>query len=215
MHIPKKFQQDDSAKLEGLIRDYPFATLVTYSKQGVEANHLPVILTEIGDKKVLQAHIAKANPLWKTVDDKSNVLVIFKGPDCYISPNNYPTKTETGRAVPTWNYVAVHVRGRMSYIQDPGVIKNMIDDLTTRHEAEQDAPWSTSDAPNGYIEKMLTAIVGLEIEISSITGMWKLSQNQPDTNISGVIAGLGSEGNHQQKAVAELVKEHAGKVSKG
>jgi transcriptional regulator len=206
MHIPKIFQQNDISQLEGLIRDYPFATLVTHSESGLDAHHLPIILTEARGKKVLQAHIAKANPLWQSVSDNSEVLVIFNGPNCYISPNHYPTKKETGKAVPTWNYVAVHVKGVMSYVQDEHWLQTMIDNLTAKHESSQGTPWSTSDAPEGYIQKMLPAIIGLEIEITSITGQWKLSQNQPDKNRLGVVAGLSSEVESQYKKVAELVK---------
>tara|TARA_R110002094_G_C4874351_1_gene208666 strand:- start:372 stop:1004 length:633 start_codon:yes stop_codon:yes gene_type:complete len=206
MHIPKKFEQTDTAQLEGLIRDYPFATLVTDSESGIEATHLPVVLMEVAGKKVLQAHIAKANPLWKTVSDRSEVLIIFNGPNCYISPNHYPTKRETGESVPTWNYVVVHVKGVISFVQDEAWLQTAVDNLTAQHELRQAIPWTTSDAPEGYIEKMLSAIVGLEIEITSITGQWKLSQNQPDKNRLGVIAGLSSESESQYQKVAELVK---------
>ena len=206
MHIPGKFKQDDRSELEGVIRDYPFATLVTCSGSGMAANHLPMVLAEVNGKKVLQAHIARANPLWKEVSDQSEVLVIFNGPHCYISPNHYPTKQQTGRAVPTWNYVVVHVTGVMSYVQDEDWLRAFIDRLTTQHEAAQPEPWSTSDAPQGYIQKMLPAIVGLEIDITAITGQWKLSQNQPEQNRLGVIAGLSSERDSQHQQVAALVK---------
>jgi len=206
MHIPKKFQQHDIEQLQELIREYSFATLVTLTSTGLDANHLPILLTEINGKNVLQGHIAKANPLWKTSINQSEVLVIFNGPNCYISPNHYPTKIETGKAVPTWNYIAVHVKGVMSFVHDESWLKTMIDNLTLQHESRQTTPWSTSDAPQAYIQKMLTAIVGLEIEITSIVGQWKLSQNQPDVNKLGVVAGLLAEEEKQSQKVAELVK---------
>nr|WP_067296132.1 FMN-binding negative transcriptional regulator [Marinobacterium profundum] len=206
MHNPKNFQQHNRAQLEGLIRDYPFATLITHSESGLEANHLPTLICEKDGRKVLQAHIAKVNPLWKTVADGSDVLVVFNGPNCYISPNHYPTKQETGKAVPTWNYVVVHVKGVMSYIQDKDWLLGMINRLTEQHEAEQETPWSTADAPEEFIQKMLPAIVGLEIEITAITGQWKLSQNQPERNRLGVIAGLSCEREEQYRKIAELVK---------
>ena len=212
MHIPKQFQQNDIARLEGLIRDYPFATLITCSDSGIDANHLPVLLTEVRGKKVLQSHIAKANPLWNEVADKAEVLVIINGPNCYISPNHYPTKKETGRAVPTWNYVVVHVKGVMSYRHDKDWLMSMMDRLTHQHESAQDTPWSINDAPQNYIHKMLSAIVGLEIEITSMTAQWKLSQNQPEKNKLGVIAGLSSEREGQYRAIAELVKADRAKA---
>lgn len=212
MHIPKQFQQNDMAQLEGLIRDYPFATLITCSSSGIDANHLPVLFTEVRGKKVLQSHIAKANPLWNKVDDNSEVLVIFNGPNCYISPNHYPTKKETGRAVPTWNYVVVHVNGVMSYRRDKDWLMSMMDRLTQQHESGQDTPWSMNDAPQNYIHKMLSAIVGVEIEITSMSAQWKLSQNQPEKNKLGVIAGLSSEREGQYRKIAQLVKAHRAKA---
>ncbi|MEH6650174.1 MAG: FMN-binding negative transcriptional regulator [Motiliproteus sp.] len=217
MHIPKRFQQNDTVQLEGLIRDYPFATLVTQSQSGIDAHHLPVILTERQDNKILQAHIAKTNPIWKTTQDNCEVLVIFNGPNCYISPNHYPTKIETGKAVPTWNYVTVHVKGVISFTHDEDWLLAMVENLTAQHESSQATPWSTSDAPKGYIQKMLAAIVGLEIEITAITGQWKLSQNQPEKNRLGVVAGLSSETEteteSQYRKVAELVKAQMGETA--
>lgn len=211
MHIPKIFQKNDHGQIEKLIREYPFATLVTHSDSGVDANHLPVIFTEVSGKKIIQAHIAKVNPLWKEVSDGSEVLLIFNGPNCYVSPNYYPTKKETGKAVPTWNYVVAHVRGVMSYKQDKVWLKQMIDNLTSQHEANQEIPWATSDAPQDYIQRMLSAIVGLEIEITSITSQWKLSQNQPEKNKLGVVNGLSSEKESEYLKIATLVKEQMDK----
>jgi len=209
MYIPKKYQQEDVNQYHELITNYPFATLITHTELGVDANHIPMILNHVNGKDVLQGHIAKANPLWKTIKDKDQVLVIFQGPNCYISPNYYPTKKETGRAVPTWNYVAVHLQGSISFIDDNQWNFNMINDLTNLHEAQQTTPWAISDAPKEYIDKMLPAIVGFEIEILSMTGKWKVSQNQPDKNKRGVYEGLSqlsknSESNEQK--MATLVK---------
>ncbi len=209
MHIPKKFKQNDQNHLKDIIIKYPFATLITNSDAGLEANHIPLFLNQSNGKDVLQGHIAKANPLWKNLKDKSEVLVVFNGPNCYISPNYYPTKKETGKAVPTWNYVTVHVKGVMSYIHDEKWKLNMINNLTNQHEAGQPIPWSTLDAPEEYIQKMISAIVGLEIEALSITGQWKLSQNQPEQNKQSVVAGLSQEIESDSQKIAELVKGHA------
>jgi len=211
MYIPKIFQQDSVNKYKDLITQYPLATLITYAESGIEANHIPLILNNVNGKDVLQGHIAKANPLWKNVSDKSKVLVVFNGPNCYISPNYYPSKKENGRAVPTWNYVAVHVQGAISFITDDKWNLAMINNLTNQHEAKQAQPWSISDAPEQYIQKMLPAIVGFEIEILSITGKWKVSQNQPEKNKQGVYVELSqlareSENNVQQ--MAELVSRY-------
>lgn len=194
MHIPRSFQQKDEAAMKVLIEEYPFATLITQGDNGLEANHLPFILAEASSQPesntVLQGHIAKANPLWKNVADGSEVLLVFNGPHAYISPNYYPSKQEDGKAVPTWNYVVVHVKGRIAYQTDDEWNRDMISRLIEQHEADQLTPWSINDAPEAYIRKMLPAIVGIEIDILSMTGQWKLSQNHPEKNQQGVIKGL-------------------------
>ena len=136
------------------------------------------------------------------VKEGSEILLIFNGPNCYISPNYYPTKKETGKAVPTWNYVVVHVKGRISFIHDEKWVYSMIDSLTSIHESNQDIPWSMADAPETFIKKMLPAIVGIEISIDSIEGQWKLSQNQPQANKLGVVKGL----EPHKSDVSKLVK---------
>jgi len=157
---------------------------------------------------VLQGHIAKANPLWKSVNEQSEVLLVFHGPNCYISPNHYPTKKDNGRAVPTWNYVAVHVKGVLTFRFDDEFKLRMLDNLTKQHEAEQETPWSIHDTPEQYINSMLPAIVGLEIKITAITGQWKVSQNQPEVNKQGVIEGLNKQQTNDALKIAELVQAH-------
>ena len=204
MHIPQKFKQEEETQLKNVIREYPFATLITHSKSGIEVNHLPVILTKVNGKDVIQAHIAKVNKVWESVENGTEVLIIFNGPNCYISPNYYPTKKESGKAVPTWNYVVVHVKGNISFIHDQQWVYNMINTLTNEHESNQATPWSITDAPETYINKMLPAIVGIEISIDSIEGQWKLSQNQPEINKFGVVKGLFEKGENK---VSDLVKD--------
>lgn len=205
MNVPNKFKQDDQQQLLALIRDYPFATLITYSESGIEANHLPTSISWQEDKLYLHAHIGKVNTVWKSVTEASEVLVIFNGPNCYISPNNYPTKQQTGKAVPTWNYVAVHVKGDIAFIYDPNWIYQALETLTTEHESDLKTPWSMSDAPASYIKKMLSAIVGIEIAVTSIAGQWKLSQNQPEVNQQGVIDGLSMSKAPNAEKVAAMV----------
>ena len=208
MHIPAKFKQDDVEELISVIQQYPFATLVSNSVDGLDAMHLPFLLDRVGDELVLKGHIAKANPLWKKVDSGADVLVIFNGPNCYISPNHYPTKAQNGKAVPTWNYVVVHVQGKVSYSHDPEWIYKVIDNLTTIHEAGSDTPWSIEDAPAKFIEKMLPAVVGVEIEVASIVGQWKRSQNQPSVNKQGVFDGLTAMSDSNSQGVAAMVRAH-------
>ncbi|GEA59351.1 FMN-binding negative transcriptional regulator [Vibrio comitans] len=206
MYIPNKFRQENIEQLLGVVEQYPFATLTAQSEDGIEAVHLPLMLEQVDDKLLLKGHIAKANPLWKKVHSGSNVLVIFHGPNCYISPNHYPTKLENGRAVPTWNYVVVHAKGAISFIKDVDWIYSMIDQLTAQHEVNSPYPWSISDAPDGFIEKMLPAIVGIEIKLRAIEGQWKLSQNQPEVNQQGVVNGLSALNEPSALEVASWVR---------
>ncbi|MDU0112700.1 FMN-binding negative transcriptional regulator [Psychrosphaera aquimarina] len=207
MYAPNNFKQTDIRELIAIMREYPFATLITHSISGIEANHLPVTIVESDGGMAIHAHIAKANKLWQSVEQGADVLLIFNGPNCYVSPNYYPTKKENGRAVPTWNYVVVHVKGNISFIHDEQWVYRMLDTLTKEHEAEQISPWSITDAPVEYIDKMLSAIVGIEISIDEIEGKWKLSQNQPDVNKLGVMQRLIENGQAQQVKISELIND--------
>lgn len=206
MHVPKVFQQEDPTVLHALMVKYPLASLIVYSATGIEVNHIPFFLNKSKGKLSLQGHIAKANPLWQNVKDNAEVLLVFHGPNCYISPNYYPTKKEHGKAVPTWNYVAVHIKGVMKYRFDADFKLEMLNNLTIQHEQSQEKPWSINDAPAHYIKRMLPAIVGLEIEVLSITGKWKVSQNQPEINKQGVVSGLSNEKTTNALSMADLVK---------
>ena len=194
------------AQLKNLMKEYPFATLVTYSEAGIEATHLPVIYRCVNGNELIQGHIAKVNKLWESVKNGSDVLLIFNGPNGYISPNYYPSKRENGRAVPTWNYIAVHAKGNIQCFHVNDRKLEVVSHLTNLHEVDQPQPWSVSDAPNVYIEKMLSAIVGLEIEVTSLIGKWKVSQNQSGDNQQGVITGLLSEVENNSHKMAEIIK---------
>ncbi len=184
MYTPKYFEETRAEALGGLIRAYPFATVAANTAIGLVANHLPFELVE----GVLRSHVARGNEL--TQMDGADVLLIFHGPDGYISPNWYPTTHETGREVPTWNYAVVHVHGRLRVIDDAAWLRGLLQTLTEHHEADQRQPWKMTDAPEDHIEKSLHAIVGLEVAIERIEGKFKLSQNHPARNRAGVIAGL-------------------------
>ncbi|WP_426663336.1 FMN-binding negative transcriptional regulator [Rhodanobacter aciditrophus] len=184
MYMPKHFAETRVDILHGLIRDCPFATLVANTAGGLAANHLPFEL--VGN--ALHGHVARGNELARL--DGAEVLAIFRGPDGYISPNWYPTKQETHREVPTWNYAVAHVHGRLKVIEDAAWLRALLERLTDRHEAAEPRPWHVGDAPDDHIEKSLRAIVGIEIGIERIEGKFKLSQNHPERNRRGVIAGL-------------------------
>ena len=205
MYLPAHFEESRSEVLHALMREHPFATLITHGDNGLTANHLPLHLApEIAPLGALQGHVARANPLWQEPAD-TEVLAIFHGPQTYVTPSWYPTKREHGKAVPTWNYVVVHARGRLRAIDDPDWLRRQLETLVASHEAGFAEPWQIADAPPDYIDKMLTAIVGIEITITELKGKWKISQNQPPANRAGVVAGLRQQGTADALAMAELV----------
>ena len=157
----------------------------------IEANHIPLVLTgSTSALGVLNGHVARANTIWKDHPEDREVLAIFQGAESYITPSWYVSKAESGKVVPTWNYVSVHAKGRMRVIQEPDWILTQLNALTDHNEARFAHPWSVSDAPSEFTEKLLDAIVGIQIEITDLNGKWKISQNQSQQNRAAVAAEL-------------------------
>lgn len=205
MYLPAQFEETRSEVLHALMRERPFATLISHGADGLTANHLPLHLAAgVTPFGALQGHVARANPLWQESPD-TPVLVIFHGPQAYVTPSWYETKREHGKAVPTWNYVVVHARGRLRAIDDPLWLRRQLETLVASHEAGFAEPWQIAEAPADYIEKMLAAIVGIEITITELKGKWKISQNQPAANRAGVAAGLRQRATADDFRMAELV----------
>ncbi len=204
MYIPKHFAETDVAEMHALMRANPLATLVSYGADGLSANHIPLLLADAAPWDRLQGHVARANPLCQAGNVTGEVLVVFQGEESYISPSGYPTKAEHGKVVPTWNYVAVHAHGELRVIEDPAWVFAQISALTATHESSLPEPWSVTDAPADYIEKMLGAIVGIEITINRLLGKWKVSQNQPAANQASLIAALEKAGD----PMAEVIRQH-------
>lgn len=209
MYVPKHFKEDDTETLHRYIRDYSFGLFVIADEDGIEANHVPFHLQVDSDNSLgtLQCHLARTNPAWKRIEKGGSVLAIFQGPDAYVSPSWYATKAETGRVVPTWNYLAVHARGAARVVQDPSWLKEHLHNLTDRHERDRAQPWSVDDAPEEYTERLMQGIVGIEIRIEELTGKLKASQNQPEANRAGVKAGLKAESVTHAEAMADLISE--------
>lgn len=211
MYVPRHFEETRADALHDLIREYPLGALVLNGPHGLDANHLPFALdTGAGTHARLTAHIARANPISREAKDGDEALVIFRGPDAYISPNWYPSKHEFHRQVPTWNYRAVHVHGRLRLRDDEGFVRGVVARLTRVNEARasSDKPWRMTDAPQDYISQMLTAIVGIEIEITRIVGKWKLSQNREERDRLGAAEALRQRGDH---AMAQAILEALGR----
>jgi transcriptional regulator len=208
MYIPKHFEERRVEVLHELIRRRPLAALVVLTSNGLDANHIPFQVdphpTPFG---TLRGHIARANPLWRHFSSDIEALAIFQGPGAYISPSWYPTKRETAKVVPTWNYAVVHAYGALRVIEDRVWLRRLVESLTNQHEAERDDSWKVTDAPSDFIEHLLGSIIGIEIPITRLIGKWKVSQNRPIRDKEGVIEGLLQEGYDSGASMADLVRQ--------
>ena len=213
MYIHKQFEEPRIDIMHALIRAYPLATLVTYSSGVLNANHIPVYLSgSPAPYGALQGHIARANPLLGEIADGIETLALFQGPDSYISPSWYATKKETGEVVPTWNYAVVHAYGVLRVVDNASWLRAQLDALTEHNESPFPEPWAVSDAPPEHINKIMAAIIGVEMVITKLLGKWKVSQNQPTQNQVSVIAGLKASGLPESEAMAALVETRANEV---
>jgi len=189
MYLPKHFEQADRDALVALMRERPLATLVIATPDGPTADLIPLeYVAEAGAHGTLRGHVARANPLWKHAGVQA--LAVFTGPDAYVSPNWYPSKREHGKVVPTWNYTMVQARGALRAVDDAPWLRALLGRLTDHHEAAQARPWSVNDAPEDFVQQTLRAIVGIEIELVSLVGKWKVSQNRSAADRRGVAEGL-------------------------
>ena len=211
MYIPTSFREDDLPTLHAYLDAHPLAALVTAVEgpANLYATHLPLVLERsVGSLGTLRGHLARANPHARQLaTGAAQALVLFSGPDAYITPNWYPLKAEHGRVVPTWNYVAVHAFGTAVLRDDPEFLHAHLEALVARHEASRSMGWKVSDAPAEFIAQQARAIVGLEIPIDRLEGTWKMSQNRAAADIDGVIAGLGASGSPTDRVVADIVTE--------
>jgi transcriptional regulator len=206
MYLPSHFEESRPEVLHQLVREHALGTLVTLGADGLNANHIPFELdAEVGPHGVLRAHVARGNPVWRDCSNEVESLVVFQGAQTYISPSLYATKQEGGRVVPTWNYMVVHAYGPLRVIDDPVWLRAQLERLTGRHEGRRAQPWKLEDAPADYIERRLSAIVGIEIPVTRLVGKWKVSQNQQEVNRVSIEAGLRAEGGENALAMADAV----------
>lgn len=200
------FREERIDVMHALIRAHPLATLVTCAGRTLEANHLPLLIDPSpAPHGTLRGHVARANPLWRQPHAGGEALAIFQGPQTYVTPSWYPSKRETGRVVPTWNYAVVHAYGPLIVRDDRDWLRDLVSRLTDQQEGGLPQPWGIGDAPAEYIERMLAAIVGIELPIARLEGKWKVSQNRLDADRAGVIDGLAGRGDPQAQAMADLV----------
>jgi transcriptional regulator len=209
MYVPPLFAMREEDELLGFCRSFPFAALVTSGADGLFATHLPVVLKrgEAGATAFF-GHLARANPHWQQVPDGADALLIFSGPQAYVTPSWYATKQETAKVVPTWNYAVVHARGKVSWPADEAFLRENLSDLTDQHEAQFEHRWALSDAPDDFVAKQLRAIVGMRFEIMALEGKVKMSQNRPAADIDGVIGGLAAQPTPMDREVGRWVEKN-------
>lgn len=206
MYQVAAFREDRIGVMQQLMREHPLATLVTAIDGRPDANHLPLLLDpEPAPRGRLLGHVARANPLWREAAGGLDVLAVFQGPQAYVTPSWYETKRETGAVVPTWNYAVVHARCHLTVHEDRDWLHDLVTRLTNTHEAGRLQPWAVDDAPADYIERMLKAIVGIELRIDMLEGKWKVSQNRPAADRAGVAEGLAAGRDDMQRQMAALV----------
>ncbi len=207
MYLPHAFRETDVDALHQLVTAYPLATLVTSSDDGLDANHIPMLLDrDPAPFGTLRGHVARGNAVWQHAAG-SEALAIFHGPNVYVSPSWYPTSQQTGKAVPTWNYIVVHAHGRLRIVEDAAWLRAHVEALTRAHESQRSAGWSVSDAPADFIDRMLAGIVGIEMVMTRLEGKAKLSQNRTPEDREAVIEALMRQPDCQSQAVAAVMRE--------
>jgi len=207
MYLPAHFKETDVETLHGLIHAHPLATLVTLGSDGLFASHLPLLIDpDPAPFGTLRGHLARGNPQWRDFRPDPEALAIFQGPQGYVSPSWYPTKRETGKVVPTWNYAVVHARGRLTVRDDPAWLDAFVRRLTDSQERELPQPWKVDDAPAEFIGRQIKAIVGIELTVTRLDGKWKMSQNRSNEERAGVVSGLEDRGGEEAREVAALVR---------
>jgi transcriptional regulator len=208
MYLPPHFAQTSLDAMQTLMRTYGFATVVTMTADGLAANHIPLEYDpEPAPDGALRGHVARSNPMWCETMPEVEALAIFQGPQAYVSPSWYPSKSEHGRVVPTYNYLVVHAYGPLRVIDEPAWLHGLVSRLTARYERERLDPWHVSDAPEDFITGQLRAIVGIEIPITRLLGKWKASQNRSPADRIGVVEALRQAGDADAAALADAVEQ--------
>ena len=205
MYQPRHFRQDQPQHWQSLVAQFPLATLVTVTSDGLLANHVPLLWRDAPGGSLV-GHVARANPLWQIADGQP-ALAIFQGPQGYVSPGWYPGKAEHGKVVPTWNYAVVHCHGRLQVHDDPDWLRALLQDLTDAHEGHRPQPWQVGEAPADYLAAQLRAIVGIELQIERVEAKFKLSQNKSAADLAGIQSGL--TGAAASPSLADWMREAA------
>src|SRR5499426_2086921 len=205
MYQPDHHRVDDLPLMHALMRARPFVALVSGGAEGLCATHLPTVLKAEAPYGVIEFHLARANPHWKQLAQCNEALMIFQGPEGYITPNWYPSKAEHGKVVPTWNYAVVHAYGRAEKIENKDWLRRHVGELTAQQEQTQAKPWALSDAPQSYIDALLRGIVGFRFVVTRLEGKWKMSQNRELADQLGVTKGLDQRAAGDDLEIANLI----------
>jgi transcriptional regulator len=215
MYIPDSFREDRIPVLQEHIARKGFATLVTLGSAGLTASHIPMLLDAAGEPfGTLRGHLSRANGQWRDLSPDVEALAIFSGPQHYVSPSWYPSKAETGKVVPTWNYAVVHAYGYIRIVEDPEWLLRHVSSLTEAHEAAFETPWKVTDAPADFVRTMLNGIVGIEMPIRKLEGKWKVNQNRSASDQRGVADALERLQTPESKAMADLVRDATPKTNR-
>ncbi len=208
MYTPKHFEVSDHDSLFQLMQNYPLGTLITIEEDGINANHIPFEIIRPNAEApfgMLRGHVARANPVWENLNVLHEALIVFQGPQAYITPTWYEEKQLSGKVVPTYNFAVVHAYGRLQIKDDAQWLHQHLEHLTDQQERQQTTAWKVDDAPNDYVQKLMSAIVGIEIPLTRVSGKWKTSQNRSQQDRINIAAGLRSGQDATVHGMAELV----------
>jgi transcriptional regulator len=205
-----QFRESDLATQHAFIQAHPLGLLISTGPEGVIANPIPFLLYAEGERGVLRCHLSRGNAQWRALQARADALVVFQGPEHYISPSWYPSKREHGKTVPTWNYATVQARGTARIMEDAAWLLAHVTALSDSQEGGRQEPWTVADAPESYIAGQLKGIVGIEIPIASLDGKFKASQNRPAADRAGVVSGLDELGDGRALEMRDLVRARNG-----
>lgn len=210
MYVPPAYAERRPDVVFDFIEAHPLGAIVSRSTNGLTATHLPFVLDRTrGPLGTLQGHFARANAHHQILSEETEALLIFTGPQAYVTPSWYESKQRHGKVVPTWDYVAVHVYGVPRVIDDIEFLRRHVTELSAQREFGRADPWAVSDAPSDFIEQLLPAIVGVELQITRFEAQWKASQNRPAQDIAGVVAGLSASPVPSDREMAAIVSARA------
>lgn len=210
MYIQGLFAEERPEALDRFIAEYPLGAFVVQHESGIEVDHLPCTgHVEVGDQRIIRSHVARGNPLWKALQNRSDVLIVFQSPNAYISPGWMPNRKRHGKVAPSWNYAAVHVHGIAQVVEDGEWLKRHLTELSNAQESHRTEPWSLDETPPGFAESLLPFIVGIEITVTRRVGKRFVGQQRSASDREGVVAGLLQEGTDAARTIAEMMQAYA------